>query len=104
MPLRIAGPATALGREAHVEEPNALSDRAQWYAGFSDVVTPLDVWIDLPKRIRQAILGSGIYVVFHGLPRSNQHLDELDRALLPITFDARPGSYQASWPYPTSGI
>jgi len=103
MPLRIAGPATALGREAHAEEPNALSDRAQWYAGFSDLVTPLDVWIDLPKRVREAIFGSGIHIVFHGFPRSNQQLDEIGRALLPITFVARPGSYQAPWPYPASG-
>ena len=103
MPLRIAGPATALGRDAHAEQPETLSDRARWYAGFSDLVTPLDVWIDLPKRVREAILGSGIHVVFHGFPRANQRLDALDRALLPITFDARPGSYQAPWPYPTSG-
>jgi len=107
MPLRIAArenaePASVLGRSAYVEQATALSDRAQWYAGFADVVTPLDTWIDLPRRMREAILGSGINVVFFGLPRSGQQLDAIDRALLPISFDARQGSYRAPWPYGNS--
>lgn len=88
MPLRITA-----------AEGAALSDRAQWYAGFSEVIAPLDVWVDLPRRIREAIFGSAVHIVLFGLPRSEQRLDDIDRAALPITFIPRPGSYQVPWPY-----
>lgn len=65
-----------------VERGDALSDRAQWYAGFSEVIVPLDVWLDLPRRVREAIFGSGIHVAFSGTARADQKLDALDRALL----------------------
>ncbi|HYS52828.1 MAG TPA: hypothetical protein VER58_03560 [Thermoanaerobaculia bacterium] len=90
---------SALGSKAYVERVDGLSDRAQWYAGFSSVVIPLTTWLDLPKRVREAIFGSGVYVVFVGLPRQDQQLDILDKALLPIVFTAHPGSYEAPWPY-----
>jgi hypothetical protein len=90
---------SVLGSKAYFERADALSDRAQWYAGFSSVVIPLTTWLDLPKRVREAIFGSGIYVVLIGLPKQNQRLDTLDQALLPVAFIAHPGSYEAPWPY-----
>jgi hypothetical protein len=101
---RAAGPARALGLEAYGERPEALPDRAQWFNGFDVVVTPLDVWIDLPRRVREAIFGSGIRVIFFGLPRPGQQLDDLDRALLPVTFQPALGSYVAPWPYGNGAV
>ncbi len=98
LPLRVGGD-TAFGDEAYLASPDALSDRAQWYAGFSSFVVPTNTWLTLPKRIREAIFGSGINIVFIGLPRRDQQLDRLDRAILPVVFTARPGSYEAPWPY-----
>lgn len=88
-----------LGRTASVQGANTLSDQAQWYAGFSDLAVPLDVWLDLPRRVREAIFGSGIHVLFFGFARATQQLDEIDRALLPVAFSASSGSYDAPWPY-----
>jgi hypothetical protein len=104
LPLRVtragdSARASILGRPAYVAGADALSDRAQWYAGFTDLVVPLDVWLDLPRRVREAIFGSGIHLVLFGFARANQQLDDLDRTLLPVTFIARPGSYSAPWPY-----
>ena len=93
-----------LGIKPYLQRPEALPDRAQWYAGFSAVVIPLATWLDLPKTIREAIFGSGVYVVFFGLPRSDQQMGPLDQALLPVVFSARPGSYDAPWPYRESPI
>ncbi len=89
----------ALGRTASVQRANGLSDQAQWYDGFSDLVVPLGIWLDLPRRVREAIFGSGIHVVFFGFARANQQLDDIDRVLLPVVFSASPGSYDAPWPY-----
>ncbi len=100
--LQQTAPVSVLGRSAHFQRPDALRDRAQWYAGFSDLVAPLDVWLDLPRRVREAVLGSGIHVVTFGLPRSGRELDDLDRALLPVKFDGKPGSYRVPWPYGNS--
>jgi hypothetical protein len=81
-----SAPASVLGRAAYAANANQLSDRAQWYAGFAAAAVPLDVWLDLPRRVREAIVGSGIELALFGLPRSGQQLDDLDRALLPVTF------------------
>jgi hypothetical protein len=89
----------ALGRTASVQRANGLSDQAQWYAGFSDLVVPLGMWLDLPRSVREAIFGSGIHVVSFGFARPNQALDDIDRALLPVTLSAKPSSYVAPWPY-----
>lgn len=89
----------ALGEPAWPQTPRALSDHAQWYAGFSHVVAPLAVWSDLPRRVRDAVLGSGTDIVLFGLPQPGQQLDALDQTLLPVTFDASPGSYEVPWPY-----
>jgi hypothetical protein len=78
--------ASVLGRPACVVNPNQLSDRAQWYAAFDGAAVPLDVWLDLPRRVREAIVGSRIELALFGLPRAGQQLDDLDRALLPVTF------------------
>jgi hypothetical protein len=88
-----------LGSAAYVERADALPDRAQWYAGFSSVVVPLGTWLRLSRRVREAIIGSGIHVIFVGLPASDSRPDDLDRVLLPVTFTARSGSYDAPWPY-----
>ena len=104
LPLAVSGVNTpqVLGAKPYIERAETLSDRAQWYAGFSAVVIPVATWLDLPERIRAAIFGSGVYVVFFGLPRPEQKMDRLDQALLPVTFSARPGSYDAPWPYRSS--
>jgi uncharacterized membrane protein len=80
-----SAPASVLGRPAYAASANQLSDRAQWYAGFDGAAVPLDVWIDLPRRVREAIVGSGIELALFGLPRAGQRPDDLDRALLPVT-------------------
>ncbi|MDQ6800443.1 MAG: hypothetical protein M3041_06350 [Acidobacteriota bacterium] len=92
-----------LGSKPYVERQEALPDRAQWYAGFSAVVCPLAAWLDLPQGVREAIFGSGRPVVFFGFPRPGQKFTRLDLTLLPVSFDARPGSYDAPWPYRDSG-
>ena len=100
-PLLVAGSEgkPVLGRNAFVERAAALSDQARWYAGFSDVVLPLATWLDLPRRVREAIFGSGVHMVLFGFARPDQRLDEIGRALLPVTFTAKAGSYDAPWPY-----
>lgn len=104
LPLAVAGVNTAqvLGTRPYVERAEALSDQSQWYAGFSAVVIPVATWLDLPERIREAIFSSGVYVVFFGFPRPDQRMGRLDRTLLPVAFSARPGSYDAPWPYRSS--
>ncbi|HJT16434.1 MAG TPA: hypothetical protein VJ853_03555 [Thermoanaerobaculia bacterium] len=100
MPLRIGpAPASAFGERAFVLAPAALSDLGQWYGGFTKVIAPLDVWIALPRPVRDAILGSGVHIVLIGFPRANQNLDDLDRAVLPVVFNGNPGSYKRPWPY-----
>lgn len=91
--------AVTLGLPPIVMGDNSLPDRAQWYRGFLAVVTETATWLDLPKRVREAIFGSGVYVVLFDVPRAEQHFDELDAALLPLTFSAGAGSYDAPWPY-----
>jgi hypothetical protein len=91
--------ASVLGRKAYVAAPAALSDRAQWYAGFSSVVAPLDIWIDVPLRVREAVFSSGVYIVLSGFPRAGQSLDALNAAILPVVFKPSPGSYEVPWPY-----
>lgn len=88
-----------LGGQAWVATANTLADRAQWYAGFSRIVVPLETWIDLPRTIRDAAFGSGVPILFIGLPRAGQRLDDLDTTILPVAFNARPGAYDAPWPY-----
>jgi hypothetical protein len=86
-------------RALNIGADTALSDRAQWYAGYSSVIVPLDTWLDLKRPVRDAIFGSAIEVVFVGFARSGQQLDETTRALLPVEFIARPGAYTVPWPY-----
>jgi len=97
--LSITGLTVALGRPAYAAEPSALSDNAQWYAGFSSFVAPLDKWIDLPTSVREAAFSSGIYIVLYGFPRTGQRIDALDAAILPVTFRTGAGSYESPWPY-----
>ncbi|HEX9501745.1 MAG TPA: hypothetical protein VGA10_08835, partial [Thermoanaerobaculia bacterium] len=108
LPLRVVASgaemsaAEVLGSKPYVERADALPDRAQWYTGFSAVVMPVATWLDLPEKIREAIFGSGRSVVFFGFPRPGQPMGRLDQTLLPIAFSARPGSYDAPWPYRNS--
>jgi hypothetical protein len=81
------------------EHADALPDIAWWYRGFRALLVPLDVWLDLSPRTREAIFVSGTRVVFSGLPAPSQRMDAIDRALIPVVFDSRPGSYQVPWPY-----
>ncbi len=103
IPLRVdataSAPARVFGRDAFVAAPQNLSDTARWYAGFLSVVISTENWLDLPLRVREAIFGSGLPVIFHGLPRANQQFAELDRALLPVSFSAQPGAYVIPQPY-----
>jgi hypothetical protein len=107
-PLRVTGsgdtPAATpiIGQTAQVRPAGALSDRAQWYLGFSAVAMPVAVWLDLPLEIRQALFGSSIRLLFFGVPRREQTMSELDRAAIPVTFQWTPGSYTVPWPYAAS--
>lgn len=77
----------------------SLSDRAQWYSGFSAVLIAVDLWLDLPMPVREAIFGSNVRTLFFGSPRSGQTWTALDRAMIPVEFEWKPGSYTAPWPY-----
>src|SRR5581483_6129529 len=103
IPLRVdanaSAPRQVFGRNAYVDTPGNLSDTARWYAGFSSVVIATEAWLDLPIRVRQAIFGSSLPVVFHGLPRANQQLTELDRALLPVSFSMQSNLRVVPPPY-----
>jgi hypothetical protein len=106
--LRIAGPDETvrellyLGQPAYTRAAPSLSDRAQWYAQFSAIVVPLDVWLDLRLPIREAIFGSGIHVAFFGVPRRFQAMTAIDRALIPVDFVWERGGYSVPWPYRTT--
>lgn len=105
LPLRLvhesegASPGPVFGGAAFAASAAGLRDQAQWYEGFSAFVAPLDLWLDLPKKVREAVFGSGIHLVLWGFPRAGQVPDLLDAAILPISFEAAPGSYRAPWPY-----
>lgn len=108
VPLRIAAPGehpstTVLGREAFITDAGALSDVAQWYAGFSEAVVRVDTWIDTPRRVKEAVFGSRIEVVFIGFPRAGQKLDDIDRLLLPVRFVEGTSSYRVPWLYASDG-
>lgn len=96
-PLRIVGSRepgaaqTCLGQQAVLLSPAELRDDAQWFAGFSSIVVPLDVWLDLPAATREAAFHSGVHVVFFGMPREGQGLSKIDEALLPVRFTPGPG-------------
>src|SRR5207245_11014509 len=77
--LAVVNMPEVLGARPYVESAQNLSDQAQWYTGFSAVVMPVATWLDLPERIREAIFGSGVYVVLFGFPRTDQHLGRLDQ-------------------------
>lgn len=94
---------TLAGGDDSIERADALPDLARWYAGFRSLVIPLSVWLDLPARIREAVFASGIQVVFSGVPKPAQTLSAIDRALLPVAFDPRSGSYEVPWPYQNAG-
>lgn len=104
-PLRVIAsadervPRMVLGAAPYVARAQALSDRAQWYAGFSSVVLPLSTWLDLRQPVREAIFASGVLVALFGFPRPGQHHGQLDQVLLPVSFNAKPGSCEAPWPY-----
>ena len=87
-----------------LENADSLPLVARWYSGFRSLIIPVAVWLDLSPDVRKTIFASGIYVVFSGLPTPSQRMDAIDQALLPITFDPRPGAYDIPWPYrsPTS--
>jgi hypothetical protein len=105
LPLRVteAGETPAgtpiLGRNPYIRPAGTLSERAQWYLGFSEVAMPVSVWLDLPLPVRQALFGSSVPLLFFGTPRGTQTMGALDRAAIPVTFRRTPGSYTVPWPY-----
>ncbi|MEO6259529.1 MAG: hypothetical protein ABIP63_04230, partial [Thermoanaerobaculia bacterium] len=92
-------PALTGGSPTYDRSAASLSDRAQWYSGFSAVIIPVDLWLDLPMPVREAIFGSNVRTLFFGSPRSGQTWTALDRAMIPVEFEWKPGSYTAPWPY-----
>ena len=105
LPLRVIRPnestsnATAYGSSAYAEAADQLPDAGQWYAGFSSVIVPLELWLDLRQPVRDAIFGSAVDVVFIGFARSGQSIDTATRALLPVEFTDRASTYSVPWPY-----
>ena len=102
LPLRVLSPGQSppsLSPAELAAKADTLPDVARWYSGFRSLLVPVSVWLDLSPGVRKAIFASGVYVVFSGLPGPAQHQDAIDRALLPVTFDPRPGSYETPWPY-----
>lgn len=98
------GNVSAFGRTVYAERAGALADRGQWYAGFRRVIVPLAAWLDLRQPVRDAIFGSAVPVVLAGLPSHGQQLDAMTRALLPVVFTDRPGSYATVWPSPAAEV
>jgi hypothetical protein len=101
--LRVLAPGqsdeSAPAQDESIAAAESLPDVAIWYRGFGSFVIPLAVWLQLPVRIRDAVFASGIFVVFSGPPEPGQQLDAMTQALLPVTFEPRPGSYRIPWPY-----
>jgi len=94
-PLRIVGsretfPASLryIGREAVAIRDRDIAPRAQWYAGFREIVTPIEVWLDLPAATREAIFHAGNRLVLFGAPRADQSFTALDEAIIPVRFEA----------------
>jgi hypothetical protein len=81
------------------EQAAWLSASAQWYAGFSKLIVPIDLWFTLPLPKREAIFRSAIRIVFFGTLPHMPRLADVDRALLPIEFRAEPGILEVPWPY-----
>jgi hypothetical protein len=69
-----------------------LRSDAQWFDGFADIVTPVSIWLDLPRPVREAILHCGSQVNFIGTPRAGQRTDAIDDALLPVRFELGGGA------------
>ena len=94
--------ARLLGATAFAVAASSLAIDAQWYQGVSAVVAPVDVWLDLPLAVREAIFASGRRVVFFGAPRSGQRMTPIDEALIPVVFEQRPSRTPVPWPYRSS--
>jgi hypothetical protein len=105
-PLRIGGtaPQIYLDDEAVVIQPADLASDAQWYAGFSAVVTPVDVWLDLRLAVREAIFHSGAPLDFFGVPRDGQHFATIDDALIPVRFTPGAGDVDVPLLLRKSGV
>lgn len=103
--LRIARPDETVPEAVHRGAPivviraASVSDEPQWYAGFSNIIVPLPLWFELPRRVRQAIFASAVDVVFFGVPERVPQMTAIDRALLPIELQAAPGNVAKPWPY-----
>lgn len=78
---------------------DGLGTTAQWYAGFSRLVTPIDHWFELPREVRRAVFHSGIHVVFVGVPSTIPAMMDIDRALLPIEIRSGAAVLDIPWPY-----
>jgi len=90
-----------LGQPPVVVAVSSLHSDAQWYQGVSDVVVAVDVWLDLPPAVREAIFASAVSVVFFGVPRDGQTMTAIDRALIPVEFTHTPSHTAVPWPYRT---
>jgi hypothetical protein len=86
----------------HAATAGPLPNFSQWYAGFSSIVIPLSMWLDLERGVRDAIFASGIEVIFIGFARADQTIDRVTHALLPVEFSAGGGTYTLPWPYGTT--
>lgn len=106
-PLRITGPAEdpariVTGRRILVTL-DLLGNEAQWYRGFASVAMPVELWLDLPSRVRAAIFHSTRSLIFIGLPRPDQKLDALDKAVIPVMFEPGEGEVEIPVLYRRNG-
>lgn len=104
LPLRIARHGEQvdphyLGQTAVVIPVAGLGTEPQWYAGFSNVLAPLDLWFSLETPVREAVFASTTWIVLFGAPQRLPVLDDVDRAVLPVEFLDEPGTLQPPWPY-----
>src|SRR6185436_16426979 len=86
--------AVCFGQQAVVLDASSLSNVPQWYGGFSMIVVPTSLWLELPRSTRDAMFRSAVHVVFVGIPQRVPPMQPIDRALLPVELRAEPGAVE----------
>lgn len=77
-----------LGQPAVTIDPTQLPAWPGWYAGFTAVIAPADLWLTLDPDVRKAVFHSGVQLILFGLPGSGAIVLPTDEAILPVTFSA----------------
>ena len=104
-PLRVVGrdetnvDPSYLDTEALLLPARELPATVQWYAGFPALIVPLEVWLQLPAPVREAVFRSDVLVYFFGVPDRLPQMTNTDRALLPVELESAASVLSIPWPY-----